>query len=100
MAVLKPRKRLVYFRLSEDEFQRISRLCESSGARSISELARLAVEEFARAVAAEETALDCRLRDLERVLMELNERVRQLTCALKLGCPPAQENREPIIELL
>lgn len=98
MAVLKPRKRLVYFRLSEDEFQRISGLCESSGARSVSELVRLAVEQFARAVPAENSALDCRLSDLERVLVELNERVRQLTCALHLS--GAQKNREAIIELL
>jgi hypothetical protein len=98
MPVLKPRKRLVYFRLSEDEFQRISGLCESSGARSISELVRSAVEQFAGAAPAEEAALDCRLRDLERILSELNERVRQLTCALHVG--GAQNNREVIVDLL
>ena len=100
MAVLKPRNRLVYFRLSDEEFQRISGLCESSGARSISELVRLAVEEFAGAVPAEHTALDSRLRDLERVLMELNERLRQLTCALQLGIGTGQKDCEAIVELV
>jgi hypothetical protein len=40
MAVLKPRNRLVYFRVSEDEFQQLVQLCQREGARSISDLAR------------------------------------------------------------
>ena len=44
MAVLKPRRRLVYFRISEDEFQQIQQLCAVTGARSISEMARSAVQ--------------------------------------------------------
>ena len=40
MAVLKPRNRLVYFRISEDEFQQLVQLCQREGARSISDLAR------------------------------------------------------------
>lgn len=87
----------MYFRLSEDEFQRISGLCESSGARSISELVRLAVEEFAGALISEEIPLDSRLRDMERVLVELNERVRELSCALQLG-NGAQNNHEAVVE--
>lgn len=44
MAVLKPRTRLIYFRVSEEEFQRFSALCERSQIRSISDLARHAME--------------------------------------------------------
>jgi hypothetical protein len=44
MAVLKPRERLVYFRISEDEFRQFSTACEQGGARSVSDLARNAVQ--------------------------------------------------------
>lgn len=44
MAVLKPRERLVYFRISEDEFRQFVTVCEQEGARSVSDLARSAVQ--------------------------------------------------------
>ncbi len=44
MAVLKPRERLVYFRISEDEFRQFVSVCEQAGARSVSDLARNAVQ--------------------------------------------------------
>lgn len=44
MAVLKPRERLVYFRVSEDEFRQFVSVCEQAGARSVSDLARNAVQ--------------------------------------------------------
>jgi hypothetical protein len=40
------RDRLVYFRISEDEFADILKACESRGTRSVSDLARSAVQEF------------------------------------------------------
>jgi len=43
MAVLKPRNRLVYFRVSEEEFQLFTNMCQAEGARSISDLARVAL---------------------------------------------------------
>jgi len=42
--VFKPRERLVYFRISEDEFRQFSSVCEQGGARSVSDLARNAVQ--------------------------------------------------------
>ena len=44
MAVLKPRERLVYFRVSEDEFRQFVGVCEQAGARSVSDLARNAIQ--------------------------------------------------------
>jgi hypothetical protein len=44
VAVLKPRERLVYFRVSEDEFRQFVSVCEQAGARSVSDLARNAVQ--------------------------------------------------------
>ncbi len=47
MAVLKPRNRLVYFRVSEEEFQLFTSMCQAEGARSISDLARVALQRLA-----------------------------------------------------
>jgi hypothetical protein len=44
VAVLKPREKLVYFRISEDEFRQFVSVCEQAGARSVSDLARSAVQ--------------------------------------------------------
>jgi hypothetical protein len=44
MPVFKPRERLVYFRISEDEFRQFNSVCEQGGARSVSDLARNAVQ--------------------------------------------------------
>jgi hypothetical protein len=41
---MRPRNRLVYFRLSEDEFQELNELCRDASARSISDVARQAVQ--------------------------------------------------------
>lgn len=43
MSVLNPRNRLVNFRLSEDEFERLRAACGQLGARSISDFARSSV---------------------------------------------------------
>ena len=43
MPVYNPRTRLVNFRLSEDEFQSLKSQCATSGARSVSDYARVAV---------------------------------------------------------
>ena len=44
MGVLRPRTRVVFFRVSQDEFQQFMDACESSGARSASDFARMAVQ--------------------------------------------------------
>lgn len=46
MAILDPRTRTIGVRLSEDEFASLERFCVTSGARSISDLARTAIWEF------------------------------------------------------
>jgi hypothetical protein len=43
MSVLNPRNRLVNFRLSEDEFEKLKTACAQFGARSISDFARSSV---------------------------------------------------------
>ena len=46
MSVFKPRTRVVYFRLSEDQYRQYVKLCEERGARSLSDLARTAIDQL------------------------------------------------------
>ena len=46
MAILRPRTRLIYFRVSEDEFAKYTELCRLAGARSLSDLVRSALEQM------------------------------------------------------
>ena len=81
MAVLKPRERLVYFRVSEDEFRQFSTVCEQGGARSVSDLARNAVQ---RLIAdgqrqREGDELEEKMRVLEGLIAAVTEQLQLLT---------------------
>ena len=85
MAVLKPRERLVYFRVSEDEFHQFLGVCEQEGARSVSDLARSAVQ---RLIAGgnrdrEDRDLAPKVAILEQLISELTAQVRLLTKLLQ-----------------
>jgi hypothetical protein len=82
MSVLRPRNRLVYFRISEDEFRQLNDVCGDIGARSLSDLARTAVQRFITASPREDDYLSTRLRLLEATVNDLNSTVRQLLRSL------------------
>ncbi len=73
---VKPRSRLVYFRISEDEFTKFCGLCEEQGVRSLSELARLAVRSMLQSE--RKADLSARLGEIERCILELNRHLRTL----------------------
>lgn len=80
MAVFKPRERLVYFRVSEDEFRQFSSVCEQGGARSVSDLARNAVQ---RLIAdgqrqREGQELEEKMRVLENLIAAVTEQLHLL----------------------
>jgi len=80
VAVLKPRERLVYFRISEDEFRQFISVCEQAGARSVSDLARSAVQ---RLIAdgnrqREDEELTNKMFRLERLIAEVTEQLQLL----------------------
>jgi hypothetical protein len=76
LPAIKPRTRLVYFRISEDEFNKFCSLCEAQGVRSLSELARQAVRSMLQS---DRTAdLSQRLNELEQCILELNNHLRAL----------------------
>jgi len=81
VAVLKPRERLVYFRVSEDEFRQFVSVCEEAGARSVSDLARNAVQ---RLIAdgrrhREDQDIDEKIRVLERLIAAVTEQLQLLS---------------------
>ena len=81
MAVLKPRERLVYFRVSEDEFRQFVSVCEQAGARSVSDLARNAVQ---RLIAEgqrhrEDHSIDEKIQVLERLIAAVTEQLQLLS---------------------
>lgn len=73
------RDRLVYFRVSEHELDRIREACDSTGARNVSELARAAVQAF---ISGREPASDRQLlaavRSLGDVLEEINRNLAEI----------------------
>jgi hypothetical protein len=78
--VLKPRERLVYFRVSEDEFRQFVSVCEQAGARSVSDLARSAVQ---RLIAEgnrqrEDEELTNKMYRLERLIAQVTEQLQLL----------------------
>lgn len=86
MAVLKPRSRLVYFRISEDEFQQIQHLCVVTGARSISEMARAAVQKYIDECKHDSSSDEWKQarQSLDGVLSDLREIVTQLTAVASI----------------
>jgi hypothetical protein len=88
VAVLKPRERLVYFRISEDEFRQFVSVCEQVGARSMSDLARNAVQGLIADGQRQRQAqaLDEKMRVLEDLIAAVTEQLRML------AGNPAREN--------
>jgi len=80
MAVLKPRERLVYFRISEDEFRQFVDVCERGGARSVSDLARNAVQRLITDgnKQRQHDELAEKMHRLERLIAEVTEQLHLL----------------------
>ena len=80
MSVQKPRTRVVYFRISEEEFGKLNQLCEAQGARSLSDLARTAMQDMLGQANGQPTAnmVATKLETLERMLAELNAALRSM----------------------
>jgi len=78
MSVLRPRNRLVNFRLSEDEFEKLRDCCASFGARSISDFARSSVLSRLEQDPQQESQASHRINHLDYKVSELETRVGQL----------------------
>jgi len=73
------RNRLIYFRISEEEFEQIIHACKAKGARNVSELARAAVQEFIRTDKSEADKLVVdTIRALGAVVEDIKQTVQQI----------------------
>jgi hypothetical protein len=81
VAVLKPRERLVYFRVSEDEFRQFVSVCEQAGARSVSDLARNAVQRLISEGQRhrEDHSIEEKIQVLDRLIAAVTEQLQLLT---------------------
>jgi hypothetical protein len=88
LAVLKPRTRLISFRLSEEEYLKLRGACLANGARSISEFARQALQ---RTVSRgsdptgnlRSVSLGLNAKELIDTMQELNHRLGQLVSIVR-----------------
>jgi hypothetical protein len=85
MAIGRRKSKIVTFRLSAGEYEALSETCNSSGARSISEFARMAVLDRSRmmggpriTITGDLTSLGKALSDLDVVLSEASTRIRKV----------------------
>lgn len=91
---LKRRDKLVYFRISGEEFEQILKACDAKGARSVSDLARVAVQEFIKDSGKQsEGQMADFLKRLQSTVDELKQSV-QLLVATGVK-PGAQKNSDP-----
>ena len=95
MAVLRPRTRLVFFRMSEEEYQQFRDLCESRGARSLSDLARTAVfSMFEESATPDRRAISADLRQIDRDIRTLRQRVGELVRVAGAALPEGLSDEE------
>ena len=80
MGVFKPRTRIVSFRLSQEEYEALKRLCLAQGAHSVSEYARAmtcgVLNDGAGAPAGK---FETDLRTLKEIVYDLREEMGRLT---------------------
>ncbi|MFN7933638.1 MAG: hypothetical protein U0R19_09935 [Bryobacteraceae bacterium] len=85
MPVFQPRNRLVNFRLSEEEFEKLRASCSLYGARSLSDFARAAVMRSvtggSQTKEAPDPTIDSKVNDLESRVGELSRLVESLLTA-------------------
>jgi hypothetical protein len=105
LGVIKPRTRVIFFRVSEEEFHEMERACDSVGARSISDFARTAarrllnvkdeqhVERLAHQLYLIDQFVD-RLRARVQTIAEGSDGLMSQTQTAVSGPEPVEENRQ------
>ena len=80
MAVLRPRNRTVYFRITQEEFHQLDTMCKTTEAgRSVSELSREAIRQLIlNSHGMEPVNAGEMLERLDRKVMALNDKLEQI----------------------
>jgi hypothetical protein len=91
MSVIRPRTRIISFRLAEDEYEQLQKLTATDGARSLSEYARAAVchslqtnppadGEYQFGLAALSGSVEALRRDVRQMIFMIRETVEPRNC--------------------
>jgi len=96
VSILVPRQRTIGVRLSEAEYAELERFCVESGARSISDLARIAIsrylnrdtEESSLALAVNQNA--AQVKELEEKIARLSSEIAVLRTGSLAGAGPIE----------
>ncbi len=79
MAVFKPRSRMISFRLSEDEYERLKQNSLAGGARSVSDYARLVLSDLMAGRLATDHRAETRIEEIDRRIDELRSELKRLS---------------------
>jgi hypothetical protein len=84
MFVRKPKCRMISIRLSDEEYTGLKTLCVERGARSVSELAREAMNRALKLTPGESgPGIDLRIQDLQSQLNLLDRRLTEVSARLE-----------------
>jgi len=75
--------KMISFRVPEEDYQKLLRLCEETNVRSLSELGRIAMQHWLRHGSARSAV------NLQRKVEELEQRVAELSAQLEVLCDAA-----------
>jgi Arc/MetJ-type ribon-helix-helix transcriptional regulator len=78
-----PMIRLISFRLSEEEYQEMKRLCADEGSRSLSDFVRSAFHNLISENGHLETVLELKLRKLDQRLSEIHHEFQELSALVE-----------------
>jgi hypothetical protein len=96
MTALKPRRRLVNFRLTQEEYDRLAAVCARKGVPSISDFARSAILRTVEIECTPEGACHSHIARLDQRVAQLEASLRGLTRAAdSLGRAARQRSQSP-----
>jgi Arc/MetJ-type ribon-helix-helix transcriptional regulator len=84
--------RLISFRLSEEEYQEMKRLCADEGSRSLSDFVRSAFHNLINENGHLETVLELKLRKLDQRLSEIQHEFQELSALVE------KSSRKPVAQ--
>jgi Arc/MetJ-type ribon-helix-helix transcriptional regulator len=83
MPTATPMIRLISFRLSEEEYQEMKRLCADEGSRSLSDFVRSAFHNLINENGHLETVLELKLRKLDQRLGDIQREFKELSALVE-----------------
>ncbi len=83
MTLFNKRSKMVSIRLSDEEFRRLREVCEATGARSISDLAREAMHRLVDMPHGGHAPMESRLEQLDQKVSNLQARLDKLAASME-----------------